>query len=159
MRSIDFSPLYRSTVGFDRLFEMLDNGARHEWPPYNIERTGEDDYRIKMAIAGYDPAEVELTQHGSELIVAGQKKVEQNNTEVLHEGLAISSFRQVFRLADHVKVASATMENGLLSIELLREIPEALKPRRIEISASAIEAGGDGQKQLAGESEPQRKAA
>jgi molecular chaperone IbpA len=159
MRSFDFAPLYRSTVGFDRLFDMLDNGVRSDWPPYNIEKTGENDYRITMAIAGYSPEEVELTQHGPELIVTGQKKPEQGDRQVLHQGLAIGNFRQVFKLADHVKVASATLQNGLLSVDLAREIPEELKPRRIAIgSADAAENAGK-KKQISQDTEPHRKAA
>lgn len=90
MRS-DYNPLYRSTVGFDRLFDMLENGVRSDWPPYNIEKTGENDYRITMAIAGYSPEEVELTQHGPELIVTGQKKPEEGDRQILHRGLAIGN--------------------------------------------------------------------
>jgi molecular chaperone IbpA len=161
MRSFDYTPLYRSTVGFDRLFDMLDNGARSDWPPYNIEKTGENDYRITMAIAGYSPEEVELTQHGPELIVTGQKKPEQGDRQVLHQGLAIGNFRQVFKLADHVKVASATLQNGLLSVDLAREIPEELKPRRIAIGSERVTAADDvgKKKQISQDTEPQRKAA
>jgi molecular chaperone IbpA len=162
MRSFDFAPLYRSTVGFDRLFDMLDNGVRSDWPPYNIEKIGENDYRITMAIAGYSPEEVELTQHGPELIVTGQRKPEQGDRQVLHQGLAIGNFRQVFKLADHVKVASATLQNGLLSVDLAREIPEELKPRRIAIgSAESVAAADDAgkKKQISQDTEPQRKAA
>jgi molecular chaperone IbpA len=162
MRSFDFAPLYRSTVGFDRLFEMLDNGARSDWPPYNIEKVGENDYRITMAIAGYSPEEVELTQHGPELIVTGQKKPEQGDRQILHRGLAIGNFRQVFKLADHVKVARAALENGLLSVDLVREVPEELKPRRIAIASAedAASAGGtEKKKQISQDAEPPRKAA
>jgi molecular chaperone IbpA len=133
MRTYDFAPLFRSTVGFDRLFDMLDNSARPDWPPYNIERVGENDYRISMAIAGFGPHEIDLTQQGNTLIVSGQKKAEQDNREMLHQGLAYRSFKQTFNLADHVKVTKANLEHGLLSVELAREIPEQLKPRRIEI--------------------------
>jgi len=162
MRSFDFAPLYRSTVGFDRLFDMLDNGVRSDWPPYNIEKVGENDYRITMAIAGYSPEEVELTQHGPELIVTGQKKPEQGDRQILHQGLAIRNFRQVFKLADHVKVACAALENGLLSVDLVREVPEELKPRRIAIGSAedAASAGGtEKKKQISQDAEPQRKAA
>ena len=142
MRTYDFSPLYRSTVGFDRLFDMLDQSARSEaapnWPPYNIERTGEDDYRITMALAGFSPDEVELVQKENTLFIAGHKNSDQQEgTEVLHRGIATRSFRQSFNLAEHLKVINATFEHGLLTIELKREIPEALKPRRIEIAAGS----------------------
>ena len=162
MRSLDYTPLYRSTVGFDRLFDMLDNGVRSEWPPYNIEKLGTDDYRITMAIAGFSTEEVELTQHGPELIVTGQKKPEEGNRQILHQGLAIGNFRQAFKLADHVKVARATLENGLLSVDLVREIPEELKPRRIAIGSTGSAASGDEtakNKQISQDTDRQRSAA
>jgi molecular chaperone IbpA len=142
MRTYDFSPLYRSTVGFDRLFDMLDQTAGAEtgpsWPPYNIERTGEDDYRIIMALAGFSPDEVELVQKENTLFVAGQKNTDQQQgSEVLHRGIATRPFRQSFNLAEHLKVTSATFEHGLLTIHLKREVPEALKPRRIEIATAS----------------------
>ena len=145
MRTYDFSPLYRSTVGFDRLFDLLDQSARVDsqpnWPPYNIERTGEDDYRITMALAGFSPNEVELVQKENTLFIAGHKNSEQEqNTEVLHRGIATRSFRQSFNLAEHVKVTGANFDNGLLIIDLKREVPEALKPRRIEIAAGSGQA-------------------
>jgi molecular chaperone IbpA len=143
MRTYDFSPLYRSTVGFDRLFDLLDQSARADsqpnWPPYNIERTGEDDYRITMALAGFSPNEVELVQKENTLFIAGHKNGEQKH-EVLHRGIATRPFRQTFNLAEHVKVVGANFENGLLIIELKREVPEALKPRRIEIAGGAGQA-------------------
>ena len=143
MRTYDFSPLYRSTVGFDRLFDMLGQSAQGEppasWPPYNIERTGEDDYRITMALAGFSPDEIELVQKENTLFVAGHKNTgaqgEQPSAEVLHRGIATRPFRQTFNLAAHVKVTDAQFENGLLMISLKREVPEALKPRRIEIGS------------------------
>ncbi len=139
MRTYDFSPLYRSTIGFDRLFDMLDQTARGEsppnWPPYNIERTSEDDYRITMALAGFAPDEIELVQTENTLFVAGHKNTDQEQgAEVLHRGIATRSFRQSFNLAEHLKVVGAQFENGLLIVELKREVPEALKPRRIEIA-------------------------
>ncbi|MGO4562664.1 Hsp20 family protein [Rhizobiales bacterium 3FA27D7] len=160
MRS-DYNPLYRSTVGFDRLFDMLENGVRSDWPPYNIEKTGENDYRITMAIAGYSPEEVELTQHGPELIVTGQKKPEEGDRQILHRGLAIGNFRQAFKLADHVKVARATLEKGLLSVDLVREIPEELKPRRITIGSaeSAAPAKDVAKRKISQDTEPRRQAA
>ena len=162
MRSFDYRPLYRSTVGFDRLLDMLDTSVRSDWPPYNIEKTSDNDYRITMAIAGFSPDEVELTQDGPELIVTGQKRPSQENRQILHQGLAIGDFKQAFKLADHVKVANATLENGLLSVDLVREIPEELKPRRIAIGSTrnAPSAGDNGKtKQISQNTEPQRKAA
>ena len=139
MRTYDFSPLYRSTVGFDQLFNLLGQGVPSEgsnWPPYNVERISEDDYRITMALAGFSPDEIELVQKEDTLLVAGHKNAEQEqSSEILHRGIATRPFRQTFNLAQHVKVVSANFENGLLIIELKREVPEALKPRRIEIAA------------------------
>ena len=107
MRSPEYAPLFRSTVGFDRLFDMLENSVRTDWPPYNIEKTSENEYRITMAVAGFGPDEVELTQHGPELTVTGQKTAEENDRQILHRGLAVGNFKQVFKLADYVKVANA----------------------------------------------------
>jgi molecular chaperone IbpA len=141
MRTFDFSPLYRSTVGFDRLFDMLDQTTRVEpmtnWPPYNIEKAGEDRYRITMAVAGFSPDEIELTHHENTLLVSGNKHPEPEGTQFLHRGIATRAFKQTFNLADHVKVTGAAMENGLLVVELAREVPEELKPRRIAISTGA----------------------
>jgi molecular chaperone IbpA len=152
-----FDTLYRSTVGFDRLFDMLDHGTRSDWPPYNIEKVGEHDYRIAMAIAGFSQDEVELTQHGPELVVIGQKAEDQSGRQLLHQGLAYRNFRQSFKLADHMKIKAANLENGLLTIEIVREIPEELKPRRISIGS------GEGQapagKQIAQDTQPTRQAA
>ncbi len=138
--AFDFSPLYRSTVGFDRLFDMLDQSTQIEpmtnWPPYNIEKAGEDQYVITMAIAGFSPDEIELTQKENLLLVTGQKKGSEEGRQYLHRGIATRAFKQTFNLADHVKVTGASLDNGLLTIQLVREVPEALKPRRIEITSS-----------------------
>ena len=141
MRTFDFTPLYRSTVGFDRLFDMLDNSVRPDWPPYDIEKLSDNEYRISMAVAGFCPDEIELTQEGTDLLVIGQKKSAEGERELLHRGIAQRNFKQTFSVADHVKVAGAKLENGLLSIELVREIPEQMKPRRIEIGSAAKGAG------------------
>jgi molecular chaperone IbpA len=134
----DFSPLYRSTVGFDRLFDLLDQASQGEsapnWPPYNIEKTGDDAYRITMAVAGFSPEEIELVQKENTLFVSGQKHPEPEGVEVLHRGIATRAFRQRFNVADHVKVTGANLVNGLLTIDLVRDIPEALKPRKIAIA-------------------------
>ncbi len=152
MRLDDFSPLYRSTIGFDRLFNMLDQAARVEpmtnWPPYNIEKMGEDQYRIVMAVAGFLPDEIELVQQENVLLVSGRKHSEAEGVEVLHRGIATRAFRQTFNLADYVKVMGANLENGLLVIDLVREVPEAMRPRRIEI------AGGGGPKTIEHEGQP-----
>jgi molecular chaperone IbpA len=160
MRTIDFAPFYRSTVGFDRLFDMLDSTARPDWPPYNIEKMSDNEYRISMAVAGFGPDEIELTQHGAELQVTGEKKVEQDGRQVLHQGLALRNFKQTFKLADHVKVAAAQLENGLLAVDLVREVPEEMKPRKIEIAASGDALKPDRQrKQIEHEPERQKEAA
>ena len=136
MRSPEYAPLFRSTVGFDRLFDMLENSVRTDWPPYNIEKKSENEYRISMALAGFSSDEVELTQHGPELTVTGQKKGEEDGPHFLHRGMANRNFKQLFKLADYVKVANASLENGLLSVDLVREIPEEMKPRRIAITST-----------------------
>ena len=133
---IEFAPLYRSTVGFDRLFDMLDNNARQDWPPYNIEKKNDNEYRISMVVAGFSPDEIELIQTGGSLLVTGNKKTKQDERQMLHQGITYRSFKQPFNLADYVKVAGASLENGLLSIDLVREVPEQLKPRRIEIASA-----------------------
>jgi molecular chaperone IbpA len=140
MRTFDFTPYYRATIGFDRLFDLLDKTARFDWPPYNIEKKGEDQYRITMAVAGFTTNDIELVQHGSTLLVSGQKG-EQQGSQMLHQGIASNSFKHSFSLADHVKVVGASLQNGLLAIDLVREAPEHLKPRRIEI-------GGGGETKL-----------
>ncbi len=160
MRTYDFAPLFRSTVGFDRLFDLIDSGVRPDWPPYNIEKNGENQYRISMAIAGFAPNEIELIQQGNTLLITGQKTTETKHQEMLHQGLASRSFKQTFNLADHVKVASANLENGLLVVELVREIPEQLKPRRIELgSRAAILTSQDNQQKLVQENAAERQAA
>lgn len=132
----DFSPLFRSTVGFDRLIDMLDNSIRPDWPPYDIERVGADAYRISMAVAGFTQADIEITQQGNVLLVTSHKKPAASpRTGMLHQGLAFRNFKQTFNLADHVRVTAASLENGLLAIDLVREIPEQLKPRRIELQS------------------------
>jgi molecular chaperone IbpA len=137
--AFDFSPLYRSTVGFDRLFDMLDQTTQVEsmtnWPPYNIEKADEDRYVITMAVAGFSPDEIELTQKENQLLVTGQKKGSEEGKQYLHRGIATRAFKQTFNLADHVKVTGASLDNGLLTVALMREVPEALKPRRIEIAS------------------------
>jgi len=147
MRTYDVAPLFRSSVGFDRLLDMLTQADRVEptttWPPYNIEKVAEDEYRITMAVAGFSPDEIELTQHDTALHVAGQRKGQEGERQYLHRGIAARSFRQTFNLADHVKVTGAALDNGLLTIELKREVPEALKPRRIAIGGAQPGVGQD----------------
>jgi molecular chaperone IbpA len=160
MRTFDFAPLYRSTVGFDRLFDMLEGAGRPDWPPYDIEKRGENEYAISMALAGFRPDEVEVTQHGTSLLVSGQKKADPGQHTLLHQGIAFRNFRQSFNLAEHVKVAAANLENGLLTIDLVREVPEQLKPRRIEIvSGDGAPAAQDNRPAQLGQSTEQRSAA
>ena len=132
----DYTPLYRSSVGFDRLFRMLDEANSVEpttYPPYNIERVGDDEYRITIAIAGFGPNDVNIEAKGNTLTVSGKKADRQQSGEVLHQGIAARGFERRFQLADHVEVKGADMDNGLLHIALKREVPEALKPRQIPI--------------------------
>ncbi|MDI7860506.1 Hsp20 family protein [Rhizobiaceae bacterium n13] len=140
MRHFDFSPLYRSTVGFDRLFTMLDNIGQPDqgqtYPPYNIERTGESTYRITMAVAGFDDSELSIEAQANVLTVKGEKADEDGEqTEYLYRGIAKRAFERRFQLADHVEVQAAALKNGLLHIDLLRNIPDTMKPRRIAIAA------------------------
>ncbi|TIO83099.1 MAG: Hsp20 family protein [Mesorhizobium sp.] len=141
MRHVDFSPLYRSTVGFDRLFTMLDTLGQPEsaqtYPPYNIERTGENAYRISMAVAGFSEDEISIEAHRNVLTVKGERKEENNGegSELLYRGIASRAFERRFQLADHVEV-----EGGLLFVDLKRNIPEELKPRKIAITSSSDKA-------------------
>ena len=144
MRHVDFSPLYRSTVGFDRLFTMLDSLGQPDqaqsYPPYNIERTGENAYRISVAVSGFSQGELSIVAKENTLTIKGEKSEEKGEeTQFLHRGIAKRAFERRFQLADHVEVRAASLKNGLLHIDLLREIPEAMKPRRIEIAAISRE--------------------
>src|SRR6476620_10433680 len=133
MRTFDLAPLSRSTVGFDRLFSMLDGfEAAPGYPPYNIERTGENDYRVTVAVAGFGENEISIEAKENTLTIKGSKQTkEEENGEVLYQGIAARAFERVFQLADHVQVKNASLENGLLHGELVREIPGARKPRQI----------------------------
>ena len=137
--TFDPAPLWRSTVGFDRLFDLMDQSARwtgdDNYPPYNIERAGEDHYRISLALAGFSPDEVVITAEQNELTVEGSKAQKTDNA-YLYQGISARPFRRVFNLADYVQVKGASFENGLLKIDLVREVPEAMKPRRIAIEAA-----------------------
>ena len=134
----DLTPLYRSTVGFDRLARMLDEASSFEapsYPPYNIERVGDDDYRITMAVAGFAPEDINVEVKGNALTVSGKKAEKpETKSEFLHQGIASRGFERRFQLADHVQVNGAGLENGLLHISLKREVPEALKPRTIPVN-------------------------
>lgn len=141
MHRFDFTPYRRNTVGFDRLFELLENTGRaaqnENYPPFNIERTGENDYQVTVAVAGFKPDEIDITAQQNLLIVTGSKQSDSNdNRDFLHMGIASRNFERRFQLADHIHVTAADMADGLLIITLVREVPEALKPRKIAIGAS-----------------------
>jgi molecular chaperone IbpA len=145
MRHVDFSPLYRSTVGFDRLFTMLDSLGQPDqgqtYPPYNLERTGENTYRITMAVAGFDETEISIEAQAHALTVKGEKSEDKvDGSEFLYRGIAKRAFERRFQLADHVEVQGATLKNGLLFVDLTRNIPEELKPRKIAITQSSDKA-------------------
>ncbi|WP_196260585.1 Hsp20 family protein [Pelagibacterium limicola] len=138
MQRLDFTPFYRSTVGFDRLFSRLDNLVGEDaktYPPYNIERTGDDAYRVSIAVAGFAPSDIAIETKENSLLVKGARGngTEDKNREFLHRGIAERAFELRFQLADYVEVSGASLENGLLHIELKRELPESKRPRQIEI--------------------------
>ena len=149
-QNYDFGPLFGSTVGFDRVFDLLQNATRGEqqddkYPPYDIERTGEDSYRITLAVAGFRDDELAITAERNLLFVEGQPRANDGSAqgrEFLHRGIGARAFRQRFQLADHVKVMRASLSDGLLTIDLVREVPEVMKPRRIDIERRAAEAKG-----------------
>ena len=143
MRStFDFAPYRRSTIGFDRLFDLLENTTRTEqsdgYPPYDVEQRGEDSYRVSIAVAGFSRDEIDITSKPNLLVVSGRKQ-EDANRHYLHRGIAARAFERQFQLADYVSVANASLINGLLQIDLKREVPEAVKPRKIEIGEAAVE--------------------
>jgi molecular chaperone IbpA len=144
MRTFDFAPLYRSTVGFDQMFSLLDQlgsveGSVPSYPPYNIERANETAYRISVAVAGFTDADLSIETKENKLTIRGEKQTddEEKTGDLLYRGIAARAFERSFQLADYVKVKGATLENGLLHIELVREIPEAMKPRSIPIASSS----------------------
>lgn len=137
MNRFDFTPYRRSTVGFDRLFDLLENASRgnsgDNYPPFNIERRDEDAYRITLAVAGFKPADLDITAQQNMLVIQGRKADEQPQGQLLHVGIAQRGFERRFELADFVRVERANLEDGLLVIDLVREVPEAMKPRKIEV--------------------------
>lgn len=142
MRHVDFSPLYRSTIGFDRLAQLLDSGtgvdAEVSYPPYNIERLGENSYRISMAVAGFVEDELKIELKEQTLTVKGDKKPDTAERHYLHRGIAARSFERRFQLADHLEVTAANLKDGLLDIDLTRNVPERLKPRSVAIGSKAV---------------------
>lgn len=167
MRNLDFAPLYRSAIGFDRMASLLDSLSRSEqnqpsYPPYNIELTGEDKYRITMAVAGFDRSELNIEVNQGTLTVSANKQSEPEERKYLHQGIAARNFERHFQLADHVEVKAATFENGLLHIDLKREVPEAMKPRTIEIDSTdgrAVESQTEAPQQVTQEKDKASKAA
>ncbi len=141
MRSYDLTPLFRSTVGFDRMARLLDSATRVDeqavsYPPYNIEKLGDDDYRISMAVAGFGEDALDVTVRDGTLIVSGKAEKRDAEQKFLHRGIARRAFERRFDLADHIQVTGARLENGLLHIDLVREVPEAMKPRQIAINTA-----------------------
>ena len=140
MRTFDFSPLYRSAVGFDRLMTVLDaaqkNGGADSYPPYNIEKIGEDVYQITVAVAGFSSADLDVEVRDGQLLIVGKGTTEEQDNHFLHRGIARRAFERRFQLADHVEVKAADLADGLLRVDLIREIPEAMKPRKIRIQSS-----------------------
>lgn len=140
MRNFDFSPLYRSAVGFDRMTSLLDaaqkSAAADTYPPYNIEKTGEDAYRITLAVAGFRAQDLEMEVRDGQLVIVGKGDAEGDGSQFLYRGIARRAFERRFQLADHVEVRGADLRDGLLVVELMREIPESMKPRRIEIGSA-----------------------
>ncbi len=138
MQAFDLSPLFRSTVGFDRLTRLLDSATRVDdsvfsYPPYNIEQTGEDSYRIVMAVAGFGEGDLSITQQANSLVISGKQEKPSEEKKYLYRGIASRAFERRFELADHIKVTGAKLTNGVLSVELVREVPEAMKPRTVKI--------------------------
>lgn len=157
MRTFDLAPLYRSTVGFDRLFSLFDELAGHDggtpgYPPYNIERTGDNDYRVTVAVAGFAEPELNIVVKENTLTIRGEKQATTDSkSKPIYQGIAARAFERVFQLADHVQVKSASLENGLLHVDLVREIPEAKRPRQITI--------GNGKAKLVEQNAVEQKAA
>jgi len=152
MERFDFTPYRRSTVGFDRLFDLLENQARgnggDNYPPFNIERRGEDSYRVTLAVAGFRPDDIDITQQHNLLVIQGKKRDEQHAGEMLHLGIANRGFERRFELADYVRVDHADLADGLLVIDLVREIPEAMKPKKITLAGQRkLEVVEQGKKQ------------
>ena len=140
--NLDFAPLYRSAIGFDRLARLVEHASSSNgnsgYPPYNIELLDENHYRISMAVAGFSEQELDITSEGEKLVVKGVKPQESDERKYLYQGIAERGFERIFQLADHVKVQAAGLENGLLNIDLKREIPEAMKPKKITIGGSKL---------------------
>lgn len=151
MRAFDASPLFRSTIGFDRVMRLADAASRRDggYPPYNIEKTGEQNYRLTLAVAGFAADELDLVVQETDLVVTGKAKIEEDGRSYLHRGIARRAFERRFQLADYIKVTGAALDNGLLHVELERQVPEAVKPRNVEIVSGAPRATAPLEKQAA----------
>lgn len=156
MATFDFTPYRRSTVGFDRLFDMLESQVRNNgtdnYPPFNIEKRGEDEYRITLAVAGFKPGDLEITAQQNLLVVEGKKREENPEGEMIHVGIANRGFERRFELADFVRVSNADLSDGLLTIDLVREVPEAMKPKKISVN------GGRPMELVEGETDEKKQA-
>jgi molecular chaperone IbpA len=141
MSDFDFSPLFRSTIGFDRLMRLADAATRvdsgNSYPPYNIEATGENAYRLAMAVAGFGPDEIDVVVKENDLTVTGKSKAEDDQSKYLHRGIARRAFERRFQLADHIKIVGASLANGMLNVDLVRDVPETAKPRKVAINVAA----------------------
>jgi molecular chaperone IbpA len=142
MDRFDFSPLFRSTIGFDRLTRLVDAATRVDnaalaYPPYNIEKTGEDSYRLTMAVAGFSSDDIDITVQENTLMVSGKGNKEEADDRFLHRGIARRAFERRFSLADHIKVVGASLDNGMLHVDLVRDVPETAKPRKVQIGSAA----------------------
>jgi molecular chaperone IbpA len=142
MDRFDFAPLFRSTIGFDRLTRLVDAASRADnaalaYPPYNIEKTGDEAYRLTMAVAGFSPDEIDVTVHENSLLVTGKAKKDEDGGCYLHRGIARRAFERRFSLADHIKVVGASLDNGMLHVDLVHEVPEESKPRKIQIGGGS----------------------
>ncbi|OYU78568.1 MAG: heat-shock protein [Alphaproteobacteria bacterium PA3] len=162
MRTIDLTPLYRTIVGFDRMAHLIETGARLDtatgWPPYNIEQTGEDAYRIELAVAGFGPDDLSIELKEGLLTVTGKKATSEEGRNFLHRGIAERGFERRYQLADHVRVTGANLEHGMLSLALVREVPEALKPRKIAINVGSASASANDAPLIEGEAKAGKAA-
>lgn len=145
MRTIDFSPLYRSAIGYDHVLNLLENASRGEskntgYPPYNIEVVEKDKYQITLAVAGFSQDEIEITSENNKLNIKGKHQADDKERKYLHQGIAGRDFERTFELAEHVRVVGADLQNGLLQIDLVKEVPEAMKARKIQIGTQVIDA-------------------
>jgi molecular chaperone IbpA len=156
MRTIDLTPLYRTIVGFDRMANLIETGSRLDtavgWPPYNIEQTAEDAYRIELAVAGFGPEDLSIELKEGLLTVTGKKTAPEEGRNFLHRGIAERGFERRYQLADHVRVTGANLEHGMLTLELVREVPEALKPRKIVINVGPSSASANDVELIEGKS-------